>query len=163
MSHKYWKFYPPPPFSQLNASSYRLVIETMTFHKKKQQLYYQNTIGIKKIILKEKTYCLCSSVVYVNCLHRLCSHHPCEHRVVLGARSCFHWKLHQSIHCFPPPIPERQQWSNLGIRLLHDCLMMTSSYENVFDVIGSLRQESTGHQWIPLIKGRWRGHWCFQA
>ena len=161
MSHKYWKFY-HPPFPNLMLVATGLSSKPWHFIRKNNNFIIRIPLGLKNH-LKRKTYCLCSSVVYVNSLHRLCSHHPCEHRVVLGARNCFHWKLHQSIHCFPPPIPERQQWSNVGIRLLHDCLMMTSSYENVFDVIGSLRQESTGHQWIPLIKGQWRGHWCFQA
>ena len=40
-------------------------------------------------------------------------------------------------------------------------LMMMSSNGNLFRVTGPLCGEFTGHRWIPLMKGQWRGLWCF--
>ena len=38
---------------------------------------------------------------------------------------------------------------------------MTSSNENIFTVTGPLWGEFTGDRWIPLIKARDAGLWCF--
>ena len=41
--------------------------------------------------------------------------------------------------------------------LIESAFIMTSSNWNIFRVTGLLLGESTGHRWIPLRKGQWRG------
>ena len=38
---------------------------------------------------------------------------------------------------------------------------MSSSYGNIFRVIGRLCGEFTGHRWIPRINARDEEFWCF--
>ena len=53
----------------------------------------------------------------------------------------------------------------IGLYTLYVCdnkySMMTSSNGNIFRVTGLLCGEFTGHQWIPLTKGQWRGALIF--
>ena len=49
------------------------------------------------------------------------------------------------------------------VALDHIGLMMTSSNGNIFRVTGPLCGEFTGHRWIPLTKGQWRGALMFSS
>ena len=42
-----------------------------------------------------------------------------------------------------------------------NCIMMTSSNENIFRVTGPLWGKFTGHRWIPLTKASDAELWCF--
>ena len=47
------------------------------------------------------------------------------------------------------------------VTLKDTVIMMTSSNGNIFRVTGPLREEFTGHRWIPIKKARDAELWCF--
>ena len=101
------------------VSSYRLVRQTMKFHKKKITAYYQNTVGIRKYFYRKEMICCYNAAIHVNFLHHLYSHWPGGDGVTpwgpgaASAESCTHPAMRD--RCFPPPIAERQRLPNVGI------------------------------------------------
>ena len=54
-----------------------------------------------------------------------------------------------------------QQTVSRTLETVSSVHMMTSSNGNIFHVTGPLCGEFTGHRWIPLTKGQWRGTLVF--
>ena len=52
-------------------------------------------------------------------------------------------------------------YHSLYIIIYTELAMMTSCHGNTFRVTDTLYGESTGHQWIPLTKSKYRGLWGF--
>ena len=115
--------------SQLNVSSCGLVLETMKFSSENIDYYYQNTVGIKKLIIQKNamllqcrfSYKLPASSMFLSVVPESSVRTGWRWWYSVGpgatsAESCTHPAKRD--RCFSPPIAERQRLPNLGIESL---------------------------------------------